>query len=82
MNIVVELATASDLVNIIESTIQAQNSAIAENDTYVFNPQNLAFGYAFQFGIDDQMNMYIPSLETISAYVPLMRISRLLVPST
>ncbi|GAB6945804.1 hypothetical protein JCM14467A_25860 [Vulcanisaeta sp. JCM 14467] len=70
INIIVELAAASDPVSIIESTIQVPNSAIAMNDTYAFNPQNLAFGYAFQYGVDDQMNMYLPSLETISAYLP------------
>ena len=69
-NIIVELAAVSDPVNIVNSINPAPNSAVAQNDTYAFNPQNLAFGYAFQFGIDDQMNMYLPTLETISAYLP------------
>lgn len=67
---VIAVSTASYPLDILESIIQARDSAIAMNDTYVLNPQGLAFGHAIEFAVYDQMNMYLPSLETISAYLP------------
>ena len=67
---VIAASTASYPINVLESTIQSQDSAIAMNDTYVLNPQGLAFDHAFELAVYDQMSMYLPNLKSISAYLP------------